>query len=115
MGREDIEMKHRLVLVLLILLLGAATLVNAQSSPQLSHVGRQPAEIILTNHYDVGDLEFWNTRFNFMVDMQLADDWLVHEVQLYAGKELPPTEESNGKPLIDEFNCIRKYRYPKQR
>jgi len=101
-------MKTRFVVVLLVLLLGAATLVNAQSSSSAGPVvRRQAAELIATNHKNVGEVEFWNTRYNFNVVVQPAGDWVVREVQLYAGKELPPISK-NGKPDLRNFNCIRK-------
>ncbi len=105
-------MKRKLVLVLLILLLGATTLVNAQSNSGVgAQVVRQPAELIVTNHKDVGDVEFWNTRYNFQVSIQPTGDWLVQKVQVYAGKDLPPMYR-NGKPILRKFNCNRSYRNP---
>ncbi len=105
-------MKRKLVLLLLVLLLGATTLVNAQSNSGVgAQVVRQPAELILTNHKDVGDVEFWNTRYNFQVSIQPTGDWLVQKVQVYAGKDLPPIYR-NGKPILSQFNCNRSYRNP---
>ncbi len=106
-------MKHKLALLLLVLLLGATTLASAQSTPAtMAQVVRQPAELIAINHKDVGDAEFWNTRHNFMVDIQMADGWLLREVQIYAGKEEPPVAR-NRKPITGDFNCKRTFEDPK--
>ena len=111
-------MKHKLVLVFLFLLLGAATLVSAQSNPIFGvQVVRQPAALVIGQDIDdgsveitdstafSGDVEFWNTRYNFQVAMHVTDGWLFKEVQVYAGKDLPPTRQ--GNPVPGKFNCKR--------
>ena len=100
------------VVIVLILLFGATALVSALS--EATHgvqIVRQPAELILTNHKNIGDVEFWNTRHNFMVSIQPAEGWYVSAAQIYAGKEAPPVAH-NSKPLLEEFNCNRTFNIP---
>ncbi len=107
-------MKRKVLFILLILLLGATTLVNAQSGSQVqAQVVRQTADLLARTRYtDVGDVQFWNTRNEFKLSFELTDGWLVRNVYAYSGEELPPTYRRTGKPIIKKFNCIRKFRDP---
>ncbi len=111
-------MVRKIILVSLFLLLGAVTLLSAQGDPTLGvQVVRQPAALVIGQDIEAGivdfadseeytgNVEFWNTRYNFQVAMHLTDGWLFKEVQVYAGKELPPTRK--GYPVPGKFNCKR--------
>lgn len=103
--------KPWLILVIVGLLLGTTMLVYAASSQPFGfQVIRQPA-VLMAEDVQLGTAEYWNTRNNFIVSLQVEDGWLLKDAQIYAGYELPLLQK--GKPTPGKFPCKRDFKtYP---
>lgn len=100
--------KPWLILVIVGLLLGTTVLVYAASSQPFGfQVIRQPA-VLMAEDVQLGTAEYWNTRNNFIVSLQVDGDWLLVDAQVYAGYEAPPLKK--GKPDLGKFPCKRDFK-----
>ena len=98
----------RFLLTTLALLLCTTGLVFAGSDALYGiQVVRQPAVLIEQEGFEIGTAEYWNTRNNFIVELQVEGGWLLKDAQIYAGKESPPTKKD--KPLKKDFPCLRDF------
>jgi hypothetical protein len=83
------------MLLIIVLLLSATTLVSANEIAYDAfsvQVVRQTANM-MAEDVPIGTAEYWNTRFNFIVELQTEDGWLLEDVQVYAGLETPPLKK----------------------
>jgi hypothetical protein len=115
-------MSRKILIILLLLLLGvgAVTLVNAQSdAPFGIQMVRQTADLMMgaENASDpaikLGTAEYWNTRNNFMIELQVDEGWQLVDAQVYAGLETPPLKKD--KPVPGRFPCKRDFAVLKDR
>jgi hypothetical protein len=101
-------MKRWYAIVIVLALLATTMLVQAQSSPLAAvQVVRQQATLIDAEGLPIGTAEYWNTRNNFHVQLNLADGWNITSTQVYAGLESPPLK--NDKPVPGQFPCKREF------
>ena len=102
----------RFLLMTLALMLCTATLAVAGSeAPYNIQVVRQTAILIDGAGLPIGTAEYWNTRLNFIVELQLDGNWHVGDTQLYAGSEPPLFEPvcKKDKPVPGQFPCKREF------
>lgn len=93
-----------LVIVLAVLLCVPAMGAVAQTDSAFgTQVVRQSAQMIDAEGTDIGVGEFWNTRNNFIVELVAGDGWLLTDVQVYAGSEMPQVKKDKMKP--GDFPC----------
>ena len=107
MNGFKIRRAHWLMLALLLLLIGATTLVSAGSDAPFSvQVVRQQA-VLMFEDVEVGTAEYWNTRDNLIMSLVLSEDsdLFIGDVQVYASEEVPPAKK--GKPIPGKFPCKR--------
>ena len=99
---------RRFLLMTLGLILCVTTIAFAGSDAGFGiQVVRQPAVLIEQEGYEIGTAEYWNTRNNFIVEVQVEGDWLLKDAQIYAGEGEPPTKKD--KPLKKDFPCQRDF------
>ncbi len=102
-------MNRKIMLLIIVLLLSATTLVSANEIAYDAfsvQVVRQTANM-MAEDVPIGTAEYWNTRFNFIVELQTEDGWLLEDVQVYAGLETPPLKKD--KPVPGKFPCRRDF------
>ena len=99
----------RLFVTTLALMLCVTTLAFASSANQFGiEVVPQTAILINDEGQEVGTAKYWNTRDNFIVELQVEDGWLIKDAQIYAGED-PPTLDKKDKPVKEEFPCHRDF------
>jgi len=100
-------LKRWYILIILGLLLATTLVVYAQSDSTFGYqVVRQPA-ILLSDGVQLGTAEYWNTRNNFIVSLQVEEGWLLKDAQVYASEDLPPLKKD--KPVPGKFSCTRDF------
>ncbi|UCG22793.1 MAG: hypothetical protein JSW55_11475, partial [Chloroflexota bacterium] len=103
-------MSRKILLILILIMLGATTLVYASSDAPFGYqVVRQEAILVDPEGEQAGTAEFWNTRDNFIVELQVDGDWRIKDTQVYAGEEPPPFKKNKDKPDFGKFPCKRDF------
>lgn len=101
-------MKRWLIIFVLAFLLISIVPASAQSGPGAAvQVVRQQAILIDQEGVPIGTAEYWNTRFNFNLELSFNDDWRASSAQVYAGLEPPPLKKD--KPIPGKFPCKRDF------
>ena len=101
-------MKRFLIFLTLAALLLSTVPVQAEdATPLAAHIGRMQAVLLDTEGDPIGSAEYWNNRPDFLVDLAVEGDWLITDVQVYAGVEPPPLKKD--KPIPGKFPCVRTF------
>ena len=113
------------MLIPLLLLLGATNPARATlepifdygvllqtSDPMLDNEGWPQTADLMLQDVSIGTAAFWNTQDTFVLDLNVGDGWQFSELQVYAGRDRPPTDGAADSPLPDLFPCIRELGTP---
>ena len=99
----------QLFTVLLLLVMSLPTICDDDPFPV--GVVRKEAALIADEGMVVGLAWFWNSRLNFLFEIEVTEaDWFVTDLQAYVGLEPPPIKKD--KPNLNEFNCHRDFAEP---
>ena len=97
------QMKHWFVVLILASML--CTIVPASALGETSfpiQVVRQKAILYDLDGLPIGTAEYWNTRFNLIVEIQIPDEWQIKDTQVFLDTEPPELKKDQPVPGKDE-------------
>jgi len=76
--------------------------------PAYQYKGQRHNVILRNSAYEIlGEAQYWNTKTKFIIELQLFDEWMLTDAQVFAGLGLPPMVNDNVQP--GQFPCTRDF------
>ena len=98
------------ILITLALLLVAIPALAVELGFGAQGPGRFDTVLYAGQHIDAGTVSVWNSKYNLQIQTVTSGDWLIKEVQVFAGTD--PVTTKKGNPVPGKFPYKKEFENP---